>query len=897
MKKLLLSAFLFLPLMASAWESTIHYNTKVDGIYYLFDNSKMTATVTYAGYYYISRLDEEDGKNAKIVSDYSGSVEIPSEVFYNNRTYTVSSIGFKAFLGCSSLTSVTIPDCVISIREYAFSGCSGLTSMTIPGNVTTIGNEAFNGCSSLTSITIPDNVTTIGKSAYKGCSGLRTFVIGKGVTSIGETAFGGCNLADVYCSSGVFPAANNSFGEYKIVESKWGKEEVFYRNTQNTTLHVPGLLIGLYQNNYPWSGFGKIVPLPDDEVDMEVGNFTKIINFADSKVKASLMNVCDFNGDNEISEGEAERVNDALFSKINFDTEIVSFNEFSYFTALGTVGENKFKNYASLTSITIPEGVTSIKDFAFYGCSSLTSVSFPNSLKSIGKQSFSYCKDLSLTVPKEVTSIGLDAFGECKCVTILSDETLAGCSFSNAGPISVIIGDEVTCIGEDTFHFTYVKNVIIGKGMKSIAPEAFMQSRGLNTVVIGSGNIGENAFWKCENLTTFTIDSGSIGNFAFDECSNLTSVTIGSGVESIGEFAFHECKNMTSVIIESGNIGEGAFSECNSLTSVTIGDGVESIGNYAFHECHSLTSLTIGSGVKSIGEYAFIGCFDRDNPQVYEEGGYVGLTSVYFYAIEAPSGIETAFETLATKEITLYVPVGCLESYKAVDEKMNEFEKFKDIKEFYKEEATTYTVEDSNTLTVKEVAETTEEAVDIPASVTIDGETYPVTAIAENAFEGNTVIKKVTIPESIEEIGDNAFADCTELSTICCLSEEPITLGSTVVSTRTRGAVEETTINVFNGVDKVTCLLYVPAGSVNKYKVTDGWKDFKYIVGIGTTFIIGNVNGDNVLDENDLNAIINHIMGMPQEGSFDVNMADVNKDDDVNAADVVFLAKMLSKRE
>ena len=152
---------------------------------------------------------------------------------------------------------------------------------------------------------------------------------------------------------------------------------------------------------------------------------------------------------------------------------------------------------------------------------------------------------------------------------------------------------------------------------------------------------------------------------------------------------------MTSVIIESGNIGEGAFSECNSLTSVTIGDGVESIGNYAFHECHSLTSLTIGSGVKSIGEYAFIGCFDRDNPQVYEEGGYVGLTSVYFYAIEAPSGIETAFEPLATKEITLYVPVGCLESYKAVDEKMNEFEKFKDIKEFYKEEATTYTVEDS----------------------------------------------------------------------------------------------------------------------------------------------------------------------------------------------------------
>ena len=124
------------------------HDFEVNGIYYSIRADKTNEV-------YVSQGDNR----------YSGSVTIPATVTYNGTTYSVTSIGDWAFMDCSALTSITIPNSVTSIGYAAFYGCSGLTSITIPNSVTSIGDEAFEDCSALTSVTVPSHAK-IGYNAF-----------------------------------------------------------------------------------------------------------------------------------------------------------------------------------------------------------------------------------------------------------------------------------------------------------------------------------------------------------------------------------------------------------------------------------------------------------------------------------------------------------------------------------------------------------------------------------------------------------------------------------------------------------------------------------------------------------------------------------------------------------
>ncbi|MBR2608012.1 MAG: leucine-rich repeat domain-containing protein, partial [Bacteroidaceae bacterium] len=187
LKKMLLSVTMLLcSVVASAF--------KVDSLYYnVTSETDLTVEVIR-------------GEN------FSGEIIIPSTVVYDEKTYSVTSIGRKAFYRCTSLTSIVIPNSVTSIGEDAFYNCFRLTSIVIPNSVTSIGEDAFRGCNSLTSITIPNSVTSIGNSAFYGCSGLTSIVIPNSVTSIGNSAFSGCSgLTSVTIPNSVTSIGNSAF--------------------------------------------------------------------------------------------------------------------------------------------------------------------------------------------------------------------------------------------------------------------------------------------------------------------------------------------------------------------------------------------------------------------------------------------------------------------------------------------------------------------------------------------------------------------------------------------------------------------------------------------------------------------------------------------------------------
>ena len=625
----------------------------------------------------------------RLIADgaFEGCTSLTSVTIPNS----IASIGDYTFYGCSSLTSVTIPNSVTSIGKYAFCGCSSLTSVTIPNSVTSIGEYAFCGCSSFSSVTIPNSVTSIEAGTFEDCNSLTSVTIHDRVKSIGSRAFSHCSLL----ASVTIPNNVMEIGEEALVGTIIYNDST---NWENGALYIDNCLLKVKEE--------KI----GDKYTIKSG--TRLI--ADAALS----------GCNELRS-----------IKIPNSVKIIGARAFEYCSSLPSItlpesvrsiGVGAFSKCLELTSIAIPEGVTEIAPQTFFRCFKLDSVGLPNSLMSIGNQAFYGYTVNSIYVKATTPPI------------IINDEVFN----NNISICNIPCGTLLAYVTSDWAQYVDdFKENCDGNVITYTSSEDTIVS--IRTVDAFDATIVSNTYEDGIGTIIFDAPLTNIRDSAFNGCASLSSITIPKTVTKIGVAVFEDCDALTSITVANGNTIYDSRDNCNAIITIAdnelvagcqstvIPNGVTSIGTGAFRGCDSLIKITIPESVTSIEAYAFAKCESLD--------------SINVKATTPPILAGNVFEN--SPATICYVPCGTLKEYET-----SEWAKY------------------VGKLLEKDCQKCGDylywEVVDNQLIITGTGDMYHFDTIPQPWEKMRYQIQQISMPEGMTSIGASAFKECLFVTTV-----------------------------------------------------------------------------------------------------------------------------------